>query len=333
MDDRNEEVFQQYDIKINNTYRARGALLLDTDKGLLLYGRSDSSNQRLEYENSIKHHIQESGYEQVDIYLANRENALISMDKTGAAFTIKHWFQGEECNLRDLNSSKKAAENLGKLHKAMRGFQPIDKEVNISGYRTLSLSELFRKRNRELKRVRSYILDKKQKNEFEILFLQTFDIFYKHGLEAERLLSESSYNKMLQEAKVQGIVYHGSYNQHNILFTRKGIATTNFDKADIGIQIIDLYQFLRKAMEKNSWNLSYGMDILDSYLKQVPDADVQIPILYILMKYPEKFWKITNHYYNNKKSWISGRNIQKLSNIKEQETNRMMFLKKLESNW
>lgn len=324
VDDRNGEVFQQYDIKINNMYRARGALLLDTDKGLLLYGQSNSSNQRLEFENFVKLHVREAGYEQVDVYLKNKEGLLVTADSTGTTYTIRQWYMGEECNLRDLNSMKKAADNLGILHKAMKEIYYDSQEK-----RGLSLTEVFRKRNRELKRVHTYILSKKQKNEFEYLFLQAFPNFYECGLEAESLLLDGIYDELQQEVIEHGEVYHGSYNQHNILFNKKGMITTNFDKADYGIQIIDLYQFLRKAMEKNAWNIHDGIAIIESYMQHMKLEPKRLKMLYILMLYPEKFWKITNHYYNNKKSWISGRSIQKLSIVKEQDVLKKIFLQYL----
>ena len=46
------------------------------------------------------------------------------------------------------------------------------------------------------------------------------------------------------------------------------------------------------------------------------------------MKFPEKFWKISNHYYNSNKAWVSGRDIEKLEKVIEQEAKRLTFLEK-----
>lgn len=77
VDDRYEEVLRQYDFCISNVYRARGALLLETDKGVKLIRMSDSSKARIEYENRIMSYLQEQGYPDIDIYYPNRENELI----------------------------------------------------------------------------------------------------------------------------------------------------------------------------------------------------------------------------------------------------------------
>ena len=111
----------------------------------------------------------------------------------------------------------------------------------------------------------------------------------------------------------------------------QAIATTNFEKSHIGLQMTDLYHFIRKVMEKNDWDILYGSNIIEAYDRIQPISKRELKILYVLLLYPEKFWKITNFYYNGKKVWVSGRNIQKLSSIGAQNPKKEIFLKRLES--
>lgn len=326
MDDRNEEVFAKYDLRINNTYRARGALLLDTDRGLKLYGKYGGSKQHIENENKIKQHLIDQGYKNVDQYIPNKEGEWITENSHGEKMVIRDWFQGEECSLKEKSQAEGAAKNLAVLHKKLKGVKLSFEE---KGHEDRKLTEVFGKHNRELKRVRSYIIEKKQKNEFEICFLDSFESFYQQGKESERLLALSEYERLMKQAEEEELVCHGAYNYHNVLMTRKGIATTNFDKSGIGVQVLDLYGFLRKAMEKNNWNLELGLGLIESYQRERSLSKQELQLLYILMLYPEKFWKITNYYFNNKKSWISARNIQKLVSLKEQEKQKKFFLHKL----
>lgn len=52
---------------------------------------------------------------------------------------------------------------------------------------------------------------------------------------------------------------HGDYNYHNILILPGDTAITNFEHMRIGIQVQDLYYFLRKAMEKYRWKQKLGL--------------------------------------------------------------------------
>jgi hypothetical protein len=54
--------------------------------------------------------------------------------------------------------------------------------------------------------------------------------------------------------------------------------------------------------------------------------------LYVLLLFPEKFWKLANHYLSSHKAWVSGRDIEKLDRIMEQEGRRQEFLENLFQN-
>jgi CotS family spore coat protein len=192
-----------------------------------------------------------------------------------------------------------------------------------------SIRQEMERHNRELKRVRSYIRAKKQKNEMEIYLLNSFDLFYGQACMAETLLRESGYEALWQRTLEQGRLCHGSYTYHNVLFQESQIITTNFDKTEVGIQIRDLYDFLRKVMEKNGWNKTLGRRLIGSYEKERVLEKEEGVLLYTMLLYPEKYWKLVNFYYNSRKSWISSRNLEKLLKIREQEEGRTAFLEEL----
>lgn len=326
MDDRYEEIFRQYNFRIENIYRARGALLLETDKGVKLFRSIQNSKARIEFEHQLLLFLNEQGNPNIDLYCLNKENEIISEDSQGEKYTIKNWYIGEESNLKDVNQVRNAAKNLANLHNQLKSV-PFAKERPFA--QTQMLPTLFEKHNRELKRVKTYIIDKKQKNEFEVRFLSVYDRFYIQAMEAVKRLKQSQFEKLSEDCVKNGTVTHGSYTYHNIIVTQKGIFTTNFDKADTGLQVFDLYYFLRKVMEKNNWDIMLSNIILDEYLSINKLEKTEQEFLYILMLYPEKFWKVTNYYYNGKKSWISGRTIQKLSCIQQQEESKNLFLQNL----
>ena len=82
-------------------------------------------------------------------------------------------------------------------------------------------------------------------------------------------------------------------------------------------------------MEKNNWNLYLLQTVLEHYQKVRPLSKEEKKLLYIWMIYPEKFWKITNFYYNSKKTWMSEKNIEKLQGLQQQKKQRMNLLEKV----
>ena len=97
---------------------------------------------------------------------------------------------------------------------------------------------------------------------------------------------------------------HGSFHQHNVLFSGGKTVLLQFDRCHVGVQLSDLYDFMRKVMEKWDWNPRIGLQMLSWYDGVVPLSDDEREYVRLRLSYPEKFWKITNHYYNSRKSWI-----------------------------
>ena len=359
MEDRSQEALKRYRLKIYNIYRARGAFLLETDCGLKLFKCFEGSRNRALFENKVKEHLMFRGYSNTDLFVKTTEDDIISEDGAGCQYIMKNWFWGEECNLKELSQIEAASANLAALHCNLTevDFTKEQMEHNISP----NLMETFNKRNRELKRVKAYIREKRQKNDFELSYLNYYDKFFQQGLQAANRLTSSSYQALLSQSLRQQSVCHGNYTYHNIIMMKNKsdamskdyvppgwinkqplsaaelglpggmIATTNFEKAYIGLQICDLYQFVRKVMEKNDWDILYGSNMIEAYDRVKTISKEELNVLYLLLLYPEKFWKITNFYYNGKKSWVSGRNTQKLNIIGEQNAKKEMFLHELES--
>jgi hypothetical protein len=79
-------------------------------------------------------------------------------------------------------------------------------------------------------------------------------------------------------------------------------------------------------MEKNNWQTDLGKELLTAYSDKCRLDDYSRADLYYRMAYPEKFWKIVNFYYNSRKSWIPGKNAEKLDKLIKQEPEKQSFL-------
>lgn len=322
MEDKLEEVIKQYPVLVKRKRRTRGAIMLETDLGLLLLKEYGVSPSRIEFEENIKQHLTAQGYSNVDITIKNSKGDYQTKDMYGNYWVIRHWFNGAECDIRDAQSICKGAAHLGKLHRMMQR-----SELRELGFiQNEGLPEELERHNREMKRVRSYIRGKRQKNEMEICLLNSFPDYYQQACLAQTLMQESDYPDLWKQTADEGRVQHGNYTYHNILFGEKDIITTSFERAEIGLQVEDLYGFLRKVMEKNGWKWELGSMLISSYQKERKMEEAEKKILYILLLYPQKYWKLVNFYYNGRKSWLPARNLEKLMRIRGQEEERVKFL-------
>ncbi len=326
MKDRETDVLQQYDLGVVRTGRARGGILLFTDDERYLLKECNKSEVRLNFESQIHEALKEDGIILSDSIIKNNEGEFISKDTMLNSYIVKKWYEAEECIPTDQLGVCNAAKILGMFHKTMSG--RIDREGIVPEN---NLIEDYKRYNIELKRARNYIRGKRHKSDFELKLMSDFDSFYSSCEETVSLLDESNYKKLYEEALVRGELVHGEYNHHNILYLKKEnkYVMINFDFANVNLKIYDVYYFLRKIMEKNNWEISLGMSILESYDKENSISQDERNLLKILLMYPEKFRKVVNHYYNSNKAWIPGKNMEKLILVHKQMELRENFVKYL----
>ena len=213
-----------------------------------------------------------------------------------------------------------SCRNLAFLHKVSSSIE----EIPFENLKTETTSHLFERKNRELRSIRKFIGKVRGKNDFELLYMDCFDSFYKeashalaHLLKAEADLADTDCG-----------MCHGAYHYHNVLILPDySVATVNFESLCYQPYLLDLYLFLRKTLEKNHYDYAFFETGISGYSIYRHLTEKDFLFLYLLFLYPEKFWKISNQYYNHRKSWIPPRTLEKLQKVLAQNEERHSFLK------
>lgn len=314
-------ILEQYDIDVKNTRKVRGAVLCDTAQGLFLLKEMRFSEKRILTLDCLNNHLQEQGFTNIDWILKNKDGELFSVSEEGTKYFMTKWFSGKECDIHREADVLEAVRNLKQIHCALRNFPLEDIPMGEN------MQQEYFRHNREMKKVRSFMRDKVGKGDFELTFLKYFDSMYECAASALEKLKTSYYVELLARSRENHTLIHGDYNYHNIIMLHNGIATTNFQHAQENLQIIDLYYFLRKVMEKHHWNVELGDKILEHYQKLQPLGPEETEFLAICIAYPEKFWKAANSYYRSRKVWIPAKNLEKLEMVIRQTEEKKEFLK------
>lgn len=351
-------VLDQYNIDVTGTRKTRGAILCDTQQGLLLLREVTTSEKRIPALCELYEYLKSQGYEWTDPILLNKEGEYVSTAEDGGKYILKQWYQGRECDIRKPAELLAAAGNLAKLHTVMCH------ELEQGAPAGAHLGEEYIRHNRELKKVRRFMRGLSPKGEFEFAFLKYFDQMYQWADLALEELERSDYDALYEDSMERGCMTHGEYNYHNILilsgtaaageavpasvsgrsaprgadYRTHGshsareplrIATTNFDKFKKDIQVEDLYYFLRKVMEKHGWKERLGDNMLNAYSAIHPLSSGETEYIKNRLIYPEKFWKIADSYYHSNKAWISVKSIEKLNVAIRQTEEKKRFLENI----
>lgn len=324
MKDYSLNVLEQYEIEVSGTRKVRGAILCDTNVGVLLLREAAVSDKKVPVLEALTTHLTHHGYPRVDSIFLNKEGEFITKAEDGTRYVLKRWFSGRECDVKKEQEVLESVKNLARLHKIMK--MPGEEVREFAGN---DLREEFLRHNRELRKVRAFIRGRTAKGDFENAVLKHFDAMYEWAGTAGERLAESGYERLLQKSREEGAVTHGDYNYHNVLMTPKGMATTNFEHFTNDIQIEDFYYFMRKVMEKYEWNVELARAMLRTYQDIRPLSEEEQEYMAIRLSYPEKFWKLVNSYYHSNKAWIPGKNVEKLQTAIDQTEKKKRLLKSI----
>ena len=93
-------VLEKYDIDVIGTRKTRGAILCETNLGLLLLKEVKGSEKRIPVLCGVYDFLQRQGYEKVDHILKTKEGECAARMEDGGVYVLKRWFQGRECDVR-----------------------------------------------------------------------------------------------------------------------------------------------------------------------------------------------------------------------------------------
>ena len=318
MNDRAVSLLENYDIEVLRTWKGRGAILCETNRGTLIFKEYLGTREKVNFQDALLEHIKEKSNISIESIIRTKEGDLLIDDHEGTPHILKTWFEGRECNVRDLDECKIAVKTLASLHQAtdLRGMDILNGKIPFQ------IDKEFDKHNKELKRVKKFLKDKGQKSDFELKLMQSFDYFLNLALQVTEEL-RFYINELKDEP---GMVCHGDYQYHNILLASEKMSLINFEKCVIDNPVRDLYLFMRKLLEKSNWSETIGDGLISAYIEERQMTRADHTQLYYRLAYPEKFWKIVNFYYNSGKAWISGKNLEKLEKLIGQENEKQRFL-------
>ena len=342
-----EDIIGQYDLTAGKITKGRGnSYICETDVGTKILVPYAGSAERALFLRDFLLYLKDAGFFCEQVLLTHTGEALCE-DAYGGRYICKDLLQGNECSTRSKEEMKEAAKILALYHKVSAGC-PLEASESLKrnpeslkrnpesltrnpdsldgGRNSLAknqdsrnLPETFRKHSKEMLRVRNFVSSRRNKGGFELRFLEYYPVFAEQAHQAEVLLAQ-----MVDWPDL--IWVHGEVNQHNIRKSAPGWHMVNFEHLARSWAMTDLAHFLRKMMEKNNWRVELGLEMVAAYdsVERIRPADRQL--LYILLSYPEKFWKLSNQYAASHKPWLAQRSIEKLERLIAQESAKERFL-------
>lgn len=322
MNDRAVSALEAYDIEVQMTRKGRGSIICETKDGPLVLVPYHGTEAKLIIQDKLLKKIEADAAVRTDSLLQSKEGTFLSKDMDGNRYILKSYHEGREADVKNRAECVEMMETLARLHASMQ--LPTQ---DLAGFVPYSPWTEYDKHNTELRRIFTYLKNKSQKGIFERRLYEVYREYCEKANEAAA--GWHYYEEMIAKRDIGEMqsVCHGDYQYHNVIKTQTGVRVIHFEKWVVDTKVRDVYLMLRKLMEKNDWNLSFGKELLHAYQCILPLNAYDFIDLYYRLAYPEKFWKIANHYYNSPKAWISGMSLEKLESVIRTEEQKTRFLK------
>ena len=147
MEEKIKDVLDAYTFQTTRVCRGRGAFICDTDQGMKIVKAYHRSPQRLEFEQLVKYTIRDRGYYYVDQLLPNKEGQYLNNNKDGQMYTVRDWFEGRECDVKNAADVLAAVRQLAVLHMLMRRCDLSEERVQQFSFQ--DTRQIFLKRRKD----------------------------------------------------------------------------------------------------------------------------------------------------------------------------------------
>lgn len=345
MNDRTINILEKYDMTISRTFKGRGSIICESDKGLHVLKPYKGNIKKLELLNHLQQNI--SNNIKTDSIVRNKEGSLFVKDTDGTTYILKEYADGRECNYKSDTDVAGAFMTMARLHKDFTYIQQKNSSLEDSSSDDI-LSDTdegempicfyydeMEKHTKECKHVKNYLKKLNVKADFERTLLKEYDYFLNKAEDITRQAKNESRQVYESFVRDKGLYCHGDFQYHNVLFPANAsnssddIAIVNFEHFVHDSGVRDFYLLFRKISEKSEWSIPQAQQMLDAYQGIRRFSDCEWKALGLRLAYPEKFWKIINFYYNSRKSWIPARTFEKLENLVRIEKNKEKLIQTL----
>jgi CotS family spore coat protein len=318
----NIEVYEIENIKFKDTIKQRAVYKVTTNKGIKCLKKVYYDKQTLLFIYSVIEWLNAKGI--LCPKLLPCKSGIRYVEYSGDLFILTDWIDGRKCDYDTINDIIVAAENLAKIHACSKNFMPIEgssiRENDNDYFKSLNKHFL---QLLELSNNAFTINDK-----FSKIYLDHFDYNTEKARESTFLLSQIDFTKPLGDSVSTKAICHLDYVNKNLIFTPdEKLYIIDFDKTSIDMPVHDIFGFLRRILkrENTSWDFDIFKTAIDSYQKIRRLSYNEHIVIYAMLMFPQKFWKVSRDYYKNRHQCNKEAFISILKKINKQEEEHNIF--------
>ena len=309
-----------YGLKLISSTRTRTGLICKTDKGIKELKKVFCDEKTVIFEDAVKRHLKQRGFRGVCLYEKTPDGTpFFNCEDT--RYVLEEYIPYKSADLSDKGVMNKAVEALADIHSFTEGFV-FDGEAKQG----VDLTELYAKRKQELLRIMARIKRVNSKSCCDRLILNRGSEFAGRAQDAMDVLFDSGY-----EDKNKNVICHNCYKGDNVRLDldKEEVLVTGFSKCAFDMGTVDVAEFIRRFYKDTACSGYEAGEIIEIYSNKRELSQNDIKMIYAMLLYPSKFFRLCNSYYNKRRSFISSAVEEKFSRCCEVAERERIFLKTL----
>lgn len=305
-----EILHDNFDIDINNISSFRDSYIIFTSVGKMILKRVNMSVDRINFIYNAQQHLIKNGFNCIDNFICTKTNeTYIKINNN--LYTLRVLIDGLEVNFEKSHDIMNSCFLLAKFHQSSRNFFLPDNCFKKDDLGTLP--SIYKKRLAEIRRVKK--IAAKNKTKFDYLLLDYIDYFYGLGSDVISKLESSKYLDLVDMTRKEGSFCHHEFTHNNIITKNDEYFLINFDFCAYELKIYDLCNLIKRKLRKCNWDIAEAEKIINYYGSKVSLSSDELYIMELMIMFPQKFWRVINTYYNNKKNLSDRIYISKLNDV------------------
>lgn len=308
-----EDVAREFGCSVLYSTPLRAVNLVQTDRGLVIIKETARDPDKILYIHGLKEYLYESGFVNLDRYILSRYQLPFAICDN-RIFVMESYIGGRECSFTNPYDREKIVKALAELHNAGKGYIPPTGAAardNIGKWK-----RSYRKKINDIIEFKAEVKGKRKKSRFDKLYLEDVDFYIEMCWRGYDTLKHSRYDEICKKAKKENTICHHDYTYHNLIIAPDGqVNVIDFDYSCHELPVYDLAALIQKVLRRYSYDLDMALDMLDSYSSVRPLEREELVLMLSLFEFPQKFWRITDRYYNKKTDWDEEDFIAKYNDI------------------
>ena len=162
MNDKTVNVLEQYDMEVLRTFKGRGTIICDTNKGNRVLKEYKGKPDKLELLDCLQRGISDTI--KTDTLVRNKEGMLFSKEADGSMYILKEQVDGRECSYKNEEDIAGAFSAMAMLHLGFtyqgtwtQGLTSTDQEGKVQEIPIYFYADEMEKHTRECRHVKNYL--------------------------------------------------------------------------------------------------------------------------------------------------------------------------------